>query len=169
MPTKIEGLLITIVVLASTAPHFPARGEEMSAVTLCQLLAEPQRFDGRIVRVRGILESEGNAPRTAYFDQLSSTGCPGSAAAETKVQVVSPDSHFLENPPDGYRPDQRSIRRAEKVMEKALASRDPARAFEATVEGVFYRAEMISNHPARHRQYPGYVVLQAIRSLRVAP
>jgi hypothetical protein len=52
-----------VCILLLTAPVVPISAEEPVAVTMVQLIANPQKFDGKVIRVIGFLrlEFEGNA------------------------------------------------------------------------------------------------------------
>jgi len=125
------------------------------------LIRSGQRVNGKIVSVRGILAASNPKAAQAYFDELVGEGCDPSGSA-VRIQVVSPDPHFLAAPPPGYKPDPDSVRRAERVAQDAA---DHHRALIATVEGVLYVAEGGVQGFARHRRYPAIIVVAAIRDV----
>ncbi|MGJ5817136.1 hypothetical protein [Paludibaculum fermentans] len=169
MDSQIGRGLLLAGVLVAFAPHFEAKGEKRKVVTVCQLLAAAEELDGRIVSVRGILKTSSDEAGAPYFDQLTGGACAGRAVADRTLQVVSPDAHFLAKPPSGYKPDEGSFRRAGRLLDKMLAAGQPVGGFDATVEGIFYRGRSQPRLPVRHRQYPGYVVIQAIRNVKALP
>jgi hypothetical protein len=128
------------------------------AVSLCDLPQLGNQLEGRIIRISGVLRNT-DARDNPSFDELTEE-CRGRLV---RIQIVSPDSHFLDNPPAGYKPDTGSVRRAEPVFQKAAAE---GRSVYATVEGVFYPASTQPPGPVRHRQYPAYIVIQAFRNVK---
>ena len=131
-------------------------------VRICNLGRVAQQLDGKLVRIIGILQNSDTS-ETPFFDELVGHGCKASEGEQVKIQIVSPDSHFLSNPPPGYKPDMDSVSRAEAVFERAAAHR---RSVSATVEGVFYVSKQQGFGPIRHRSYSAFIVIQALRDVK---
>lgn len=139
--------------------------------TVCVVVRDVERLDGRIVVVRGILQDTDASSSEPYFDELVGEDCTGSDGERPRVKVVSPDWHFLAKPPTGYRPDIASIRRADRFIAKLSRQGRPPRKIWATVEGVIYflkpESATGSSTGAKpsHKRYVAYIVVQAIRDL----
>lgn len=139
-------------------------------LSICSVIREAGRFEGRVVAIRGILQDSSAGAEDVRFDELVADNCPGWDGEQIRIQVVSPDAHFLANPPRGYRPNMASIRRAERFYEKLLRDRGTTRRIWATVEGVLYLPKQDplavgSAGKPSHREYTAYLVVQAIREL----
>lgn len=130
-------------------------------VNICDLKRIARQMDGKIVRISGILLNS-DTQETPFFDELVGQGCKATTE-QVKIQVVSPDSHFLSNPPPGYKPDMDSVTRAEPIFERAAADH---RSVYATVEGALYVTQGPTSGRVRHRRYQAVIVIQAIRSVR---
>lgn len=154
--------LLSFVALASACACLAS--EPIRRFSVCDLVRTAVQLDGEIVKVYGVLQDSDPKRENPYFDELVSENCKGKGMGESqaKIQVVSPDSHFLANPPAGYKPDLNSIRRAELMAEKAAAHH---RSLSATVEGVLYVPKAASGVP-RHRSYTAIIVVQAIRDTK---
>jgi hypothetical protein len=146
-------LILACVAWAEERPH---------DVNICNLGRVASQFDGKIVRISGVLQNSDTSERP-FFDELVGKSCKGTKGEQVNLQVVSPDSHFLSNPPEGYKPDMGSLSRAEPIFERAAAHH---RSVFATVEGVFYVANQPISGPVRHRRYPAFVVIQALRDVK---
>ena len=158
MLLKISFLSIGIVY----APSYLLSGTSCNA-NLCELIRSGDKFDGKLIRVSGLLQDSDPNTINPYFDELVSHDCNDVNGKPVKILIVSPDQHFLANAPAGYKPDLRSIHRAEIVAEQAAARHHSLR---ATVEGVYYVSKTASSTSARHRQYPAVLVLQSIRDVK---
>jgi hypothetical protein len=162
--------LAKVFVLAALLLHEVPIGRGSQIVTVCTLLKKADQYNGRIVNVRGRLQSIALGIEDIYFDELSADDCSIDRTTPTKIKLESPDAHFLDNAPENYRADLRSIQRAERILRKELVAGSSKIVFDATVEGVFYMdfktsATLSQSRRPTHRQYPGYLVIQAIRDL----
>jgi hypothetical protein len=52
---------------------------------------------------------------------------------QTAIQAVSPDVHFLANPPKGYKPDMNSAKTIDQILDKANAAGKKVMHFSVTV------------------------------------
>src|SRR5882724_9649645 len=94
--------------------------ESVREVDVCNLALRADQFEGKLVRVRGELRNSDRA-ENPFFDELVGEHCKKAQGGKITIQIVSPDSHFLANPPPGYKPDLYSVRQAEPVFKKAAA------------------------------------------------
>jgi hypothetical protein len=127
-------------------------------LTVCDVVRSGERLNGNIIRVAGILRDAYSQSEDPYFDVLVDDNCKG-----VEIHVVSADSAFLANAPPDYRPDMRSVRRAERVVKKAATD---GRELSATVEGVLYVQEKDDSPRPRHKWYPFIIVIQAVRDVK---
>jgi hypothetical protein len=158
MLLKLRTILVTFLIALGVS----SATELTAPQSVCDLLRSGQWVNGKTVSVRGILTTANPKALQAHFDELIGEGCDP-AGGSIRIQVVSPDAHFLAEPPPGYKPDPDSVRRAERV---AQAAADHHRALIATVEGILYVVEGAKPGIARHRRYPAVIVVGAIRDVK---
>src|SRR5258707_15808924 len=79
-------------------------------VRVCDLKRLGGQLEAKIVRIHGILRNS-STPEDPFFNELVGEDCKDAEGGEITIQIVSPDSHFLANPPHGYTPDMESLRR----------------------------------------------------------
>jgi hypothetical protein len=131
-------------------------------VDLCNLPLLANQLEGKVIRVRGVLRNSGT-PEEPSFDELVPESCLDSEGRRAVIHVVSPDSHFLDNPPQGYKPDLSSVRRVEPIFRKAAANN---KSVSVIVEGVLQTAQWETTAHPRHKQYSASIVIQAFRSAK---
>jgi hypothetical protein len=78
---------------------------------------------------------------------------------EIVIHVESPDVHFFANPPRGYKPNVKSVHRAESLFNKAAAQSGQV---SVTLEGVFVTERPDTRMPPRHKGYFASIVIAAI-------
>lgn len=139
---------------------------------VCEVIRRGPTLDSQIVRVRGMLTKSGSRLPAPLNEMVAD--CTDSAGNVNKVrlQVQSPDWHFLQHPPRGFKTDKASVRRAEEVIEKAQSSAVRAKRVYATVEGylvvpVQSTDTQVGSRRPRHPRYPAYIIIQAIRDVIV--
>lgn len=153
--------------------HGVAVGEPLRTISICDLFRDLPRLEGRIVKVRGLFEVTSPKRGNEYFDELVPENCGLSDQQEIRIKISSPDVHFLQSPPPGYKPDMASIRRADREVEKRLNQGKTIKRLVGTVEGVVYSSEGDTRpqdslqKPQPHKRYPAYIIIQAIRDVRV--
>ena len=155
-------MLLKVSICAIVYLSFGIASEGPRDVNICDLTRLADQLDGKLVRVRGILRNSETAAEP-FFDELVPENCSDPEGLRIVIQIVSPDVHFLANPPQGYKADMSSIRRAEPIFKNAAARSRPVA---VTVEGVFYSARPQRSAPVRHKQYRGSIVLQALRAVK---
>jgi hypothetical protein len=139
---------------------------------VCNLIRDAAKLEGRIVIVSGILQASDPSSEKPYFDELIAENCSGLRTKRIRIQIVSPDSHFLANPPKGFNPDMDSVRRAEELLARSEKQGRRIRQISATVAGVFYSpqrqaATSRDSVTSRHEQYDGYLILESFKDLRI--
>jgi len=145
-----------IIALSSMASDRPRD------VKICDLRRLASQLEGKIVRIQGSLRNS-NTHEDPYFNELVGEDCRVAEGGQITIRIISPDGHFLANPPHGYHPDLDSVRRAESVLKKAIAEH---RSVSATVEGAFYAERQISGFTP-HKQYPANIVIQRLRDVKL--
>lgn len=170
MPVRLTFSLIALAVCAPcTLAQSHAAHKLRSVIGVCDLLREPGKYEGQMIRVRGQLRSSGSAEHPS-FDELDGAGCASNEQEEKwVVSIVSPDAHFLAQSPKGYRPDRRSVERVSRLVTKQVAAGRVISSVECTIEGLFYGDHTRDDgehavRPRRHPRYDGHVVIQAIRN-----
>jgi hypothetical protein len=161
---------VTLVVAIGLMTYgVPSAQHPKRAMSVCELLRNAHNLEGQIVSVHGILQDSDIGIGPPYFDELAAENCAG-AEANQQIQVVSPDSHFLANPPRGFNPDPASVRRVEDALAKMQTTGRPVNRLSATVEGVLCIPQPDSEPPGsnrpRHKRYPAYIVIQALRDVQ---
>jgi len=141
-------------------------------MSVCDFAENVGKLDGRIVKVRGVVQTFSPDPDDFYLDEMIADSCTGSKQKSVRVEIWWPDSHFLEHPPRGYKVDRASFRRFARIVKKAQAQGKSVERLLATVEGVAYASgpESQSADPARrqyHGIYQGYIVIQAVRDVKI--
>lgn len=152
LPLKVI-LGVLIVLSAATA------GEKPREVNICDVVRLASQLNGKIISVRGLLRNS-ETPEDPYFDELVPERCSDVEDRQIVIHIVSPDAHLLANPPPGYKPDKKSVRRTEPIFKKAAADR---KAVLVTVEGLFQVWHRDTRMPPRHKQYSEVIVVQAYR------
>ena len=147
----ILGVLVALTIASAS--------EVPREVNICDVTRLAGQLDGKVVRVRGLLRNSDTSEDPS-FDELVPEGCSNQEGSQTVIHIVSPDTHFLSHPPQGYKPDMNSVRRAEPIFKKAAADGKPVL---GTVEGVFHAMRREIAVPPRHKQYSASIVIQALR------
>jgi hypothetical protein len=157
---------ILILLLVAFAP-FPGQ-QPRRTFSVCDLLIEANNLDGRIVRVHGILRDSDPKTESPYFDELAADNCTDEKHPKGPIRLISPDQHFLANPPSDYKPDLASVRKVEQIIAKLEATGEKVSGLDVTVEGVFYiqrqKPEALSK--TGDAVYAGFIVIQAIRDVK---
>jgi hypothetical protein len=163
----VSTLLVVITCGFASAPLFK------SAMSVCDLIRDAPVLEGQIVSVHGILQNSGSGTGQPYYDELMADNCVGNGGKEIQIQIVSPDAHFLANPPRGFKPDMNSIRRVEDLLEKMEKEGRTVKQISCTVQGAFYAPKPQSSSALggsdqyHHKLYQGYIVIQALRDVTV--
>lgn len=155
LPLKVI-LGVLIVLSAATA------GEKPREVNICDVMRLANQLDGKIIRVRGLLRNT-DTPEDPSFDELVPERCSDVEGSQTVIHIVSPDGHFLANPPPGYKPDMNSARRVKPIFRKAALDEKPVL---VTVEGFFRVLHPGTRMPLPHKQYSALIVIQAYRGAK---
>ena len=143
-----------------------ASGSQVS-LSVCEAARIGERLDGKTVRIKGVWREAFSGE--GLFDELVDDECP-----EIAIRVVATDVSVGRPAPPGYKLDHRSIRRAQRVAEKALAD---GRNLSATIEGVLYVQKKEDYVPTRplnndviiaphHKWYPLVLLIQAVPDVR---
>ena len=127
-------------------------------MSVCDVAQSGKSLDGKLIRVTGVLRDAYSRVRNSYFDELVDDKCK-----DIEIHVGSADAAFLANVPRSYKPDVKSIQRAEAVAERAAAH---GRKLSATVEGVLFVQEKDVSSAPRHKGYPFVLIIQAIRNVK---
>jgi hypothetical protein len=146
------------------------QGGAKSPLTVCELIQSGRKLDGQIVAVKGHLQDATGAGDSQLFDELVGTDCKLSDASVPRIRIVSPDSHFLAQPPPGYKPDLGSVEGVERRISKARATGKKIKYLSAVVEGAVIWADGNTRGDGstpRHQRYQGYLVLQRIRNIQI--
>jgi hypothetical protein len=150
-------ICVSIALLAATMDAQPPAKEPV-ALKGCELVRGISQFDGKVIRVRGVLQNS-DGPDDAFFDEFLPDTCSEAPGRRIVIHVQSPDVHFLANPPRGYRPNMKSVQRVESLLKKAAAD---GRRVSVTIEGLLVVATSVTPTPARHKPYPASIIIAAI-------
>lgn len=145
-----------IVLITASASEVPRE------VNICELIRLASQLDGKVVRLSGVLRNS-ETPEDPSFDELVPETCSDAKDRQTVVHIVSPDVHFLANPPQGYKPDMDSMRRAQSILKKAAVD---GKSVSVKVEGVFQIVRQETSMPPRHKRYSASIVIQALREAK---
>jgi hypothetical protein len=140
-------------------------------MTVCEVMAHLKELDGQIVAITGTLSSMalGVPP-----DELSSSA-PNSCNAPTttlkaQIKIEQPDSHFVSNPPPGYKIDEASISAAESIM-RAAQNKNPKEKVRLTV--VVQGTLLVTKYgppprekPDRHKWYSAVLIVDSYKSIK---
>ena len=167
MHSEMKALVALLIAVPLASNSQPNR-----ALTVCEVISEARKLEGRIVSVRGFLQDAAGTAGDPDFDELVADGCTLADGSLPRIQVVSPDLHFLANPPPGYKPDMKSVKRVERRIEAVRARGKRVGRILATVQGVVLAGDEDSRPQAstkvpRHRQYRAYLVIQAMRDVKL--
>lgn len=140
-------------------------------LSTCDLVSTRDRFDGRMVRVRGVVEvSDDDEP---LLGRLIPNGCESAEGkAPLTIRLGAPDAHFMKNPPAGFRQDVVSLRRASNRILTLRKEGKDVRLIIATIEGVFIKGSSDKEVQAGPRALPhgmnaGYIVVQSVRDIEL--
>jgi hypothetical protein len=141
-------------------------------MSVCNFAGNVRTLDGQVVKVRGIVQVFSPARDEFYVDSMIGNSCPGSRQNTVKVRISYPDSHFLENPPTGYKVDRASFSSASRIIREAQGQGKPVDPLLATIEGVAYAPGPNSTQKGttarpKHGTYDGTIMIQAIRDVQV--
>lgn len=138
-----------------------------STMSVCAALRTGAKLDGKTVRVAGVWRTSSG---TGLFDELVDDTCPELGI----IHVVFTGDGLQYPPPQNYKLDVGSAKRAQRIAAKALANhRDVA----ATIEGVLYVQRKEDYVPARpltsgvmippaHKWYPLVLLVEAVPEIR---
>jgi hypothetical protein len=140
-------------------------------LTVCELIQSGRKLDRQIVAVKGRLQDATGATDKPDFDELVATDCKLPDASVPKIRIVSPDSHFLAQPPPGYKPDLASVERVERQISEARARGKRIKYLSAVLEGAMIwadgRAIAEPDAAPRHQRYRAYLVVQRMRDVQI--
>lgn len=144
-------------------------GQPMS---VCDFANNVRTLDGQVIKVRGIVQTFSPARDEFYVDSMIGQSCSGAKQNMVKVRISYPDSHFLENPPAGYRVDRASFNSASKSIKEAQGRGKSVDHLIATIEGVAYAPghNFIQGETTarpKHGTYDGTIIIQAIRDVQI--
>lgn len=137
-----------------------------ATISVCGAARAGDELDGRTVRIRGTWREA--FPGARLFDELVDPEWPG-----VEFHVVSSPVSLPYPPPTDYKLDAGSMRRAERVLERAVAGGGNV---SATMVGVLYVTKKEDYVPARplnssvtipphHKWYPLVLLIRSISRL----
>ena len=138
-----------------------------SRTDICELARNPQKYEGKLVTIRGIVELESPSEGELHLQEMTSDSCRNASSKKIRVGIEYPDSHFLDKPPVGYKVDEDSFQRTSAMLKEAIAQGRAVKRLRATIRGVV-QAGAATAKPVEdgqrphHRQYPVYIVIESI-------
>ncbi|MGA8269216.1 MAG: hypothetical protein WCC76_16050 [Candidatus Acidiferrales bacterium] len=97
---KMKASALVCILLLTALPAVPSTAEQPVNVTMVQLIANPQKFDGKVIRVIGFLrlEFEGNVlylHREDYENSILGDGIWVNVTPEMKKQSDVLNMHYV--------------------------------------------------------------------------
>jgi hypothetical protein len=105
-------------------------------VSICDILAAPQKYSGQTVTVRALLGSSLNGTDFDELGPLESERCY-SPRRRDALRIGIAASAILPEPPKGWGPDWDSYDRAVNII-AALLEKNPRSRILVTIEGIIY-------------------------------
>ncbi|MGC0771380.1 MAG: hypothetical protein WB543_00485 [Candidatus Acidiferrum sp.] len=105
-------------------------------ITVCELVRNAKVLDGRIVRIRTVVDHSKEGQVEDIVSACPTSG--DSKAKTTRVRIFYPDEAFMAKAPKGFHWDAASFQHFGELLQRASAQGKPVGQAIVTVEGVAY-------------------------------
>ncbi len=158
------GLALGLVLLQAAASPAP------QPLDVCKFVDQVRSLQKHIVQVRGVVNTLADKDDVS-LDDLVVDSCPSRAGKPVRVSIQWPDQDFLAHPPEGYKVDAESFRRAAEIVTQAQAQGKPVDQIIATIEGVAYAPEKAAPPEewdfGHHGHVDALIIIQAVRDVKI--
>ena len=136
-----------------------------NVISVCDVLANPKKYDRQIVSIRALLISSFGDTDFDELAPLESDRCYRSGRQDNlRIGIAAADR--LPDPPKNWKPDWASYDRAEETIAK-LREKDPQlKRVLVTVEGIIYDGGPEPSGVTRHPWHPAEMRISGWKDIR---